>query len=156
MREPYLAYPGLAGAMWGFAAETSLHAMRLICTGVFDKYPGLKIILGHMGEGIPFGLWRMDNIWLNEGVIVGPDIKKPEKVPSQYFKNNFFVTISAVFSQPELLCTYLTLGADKIIFAVDYPFESNKEAVKFIESASICESDKEKICHLNVEKLLSM
>jgi len=154
MLKPYLDYPALARAMWGFAAETGLHAIRLICSGVFDRYPGLKIILGHMGEGLPFWLWRIDNIWLTEGGISSPHAKKLKKIPSQYVKDNFFVTISGMFSQPALLCTYLALGADRILFAVDYPWESNKEAVQFMETAPICDSDKEKIYHLNVEKLL--
>ncbi len=156
MLKPYLAYPALARAMWGFAAEAGLHAMRLICSGAFDKYPGLKIILGHMGEGLPYWLWRMDNIWLNEGVISAPHVRKLKKLPSQYVKDNFFITISAMFWQPPLLCAYLALGADKILFAVDYPFESNREAVQFMEAAPICDSDKEKICHLNAERLLAL
>ena len=154
MLKPYLVYPGLPGAMFGFAADTGLHAMRLICTGVFDRYPDLKIILGHMGETLPFLRWRMDNIWKNEGVVPAPDVRKFEKLPGQYIKDNFFVTTSGVFSQPPLLCTYMELGAERILFAVDYPYESNLEAVKFIEAASICEDDKEKICHHNAERLL--
>lgn len=156
MLKPYLDYPVLARAMWGFAAETGLHAMRLICSGVFDRYPNLKIILGHMGEALPFWLWRIDNIWLTEGVISVPRVKKLEKIPSQYVKDNFCVTISGMFSLPALLCAYLTLGADRILFAVDYPYESNKEAVQFMETAPICNSDKEKIYHLNAEKLLAL
>ncbi len=153
MIKPYMEYPELVSAMWGFGAETSLHAMRLICNGAFDRYPNLKIILGHMGEALPFWLWRVDNIWINQGVA---SAQKPRKIPSQYLHDNFFVTTSGMFSQPALMCAYLTLGADRILFAVDYPFESSREAVQFMESAPMCDSDKEKVYQLNVERLLTL
>ena len=156
MVKPFLTYPLLADAMWGYAAEAGLHAMRLICSGVFDKYPGLKIILGHLGEALPFWLWRIDNRWLKEKVDPEPITKGLKKKPSQYVKDNFFVTLSGMFWEPALLCAYLALGADRILFAVDYPYESNDEAVQFIEGVPICDSDKEKICHINAEKILAL
>lgn len=151
MVKPYLAYPMLATAMWGFGAEVSLHAIRLICSGIFDQYPRLKIILGHLGEGLPFWLWRLDNRWL-----LGPIGKKLSQKPSEYFRDNFVITTSGTFWHPALIHCCLALGAERILFAVDYPFESNKDAVQFMETAPICESDKEKICHLNAERLLRL
>jgi 5-carboxyvanillate decarboxylase len=150
MLKPYLPYPGLQRAMWGFAAETGLHAMRLILSGVFDRYPGLKIILGHLGEALPFWLWRMDNKCPPS---LGRSIGKK---PSEYVKQNFLVTTSGVFSRPPFLCTYMSLGPENILFATDYPFEPVKEAVDFMDSVPICESDKEKIYHLNAEKLFAL
>jgi 2,3-dihydroxybenzoate decarboxylase len=155
MMKSYSDYPVLAAAMWGFGAETGLHAMRLILSGVFDEYPGLKIILGHLGEALPFWLWRIDNRWAKGPTAADPLARKLEKKPSQYVKDNFLVTTSGMFWQPALLCAYLALGADRILFAVDYPYESNREAVEFMEMAPICDSDKEKIFHLNAEKLLA-
>ena len=156
MIKPYQTYPALAGSMWGYAAETGLHAMRLICSGVFDKYPGLKIMLGHLGEALPFWLWRMDERWkLGEGAS-DPLIKKLKKRPSQYVKENFLVTTSGMFWEPAFLCVYLALGADNILFAVDYPFEPSREAVQFMDGLSICDRDKEKIYHLNAESLLGL
>ncbi len=149
MVKPYLTYPSLNSAACGFAAEVSLHALRLIYGGVFDQYPKLNIILGHMGEGLPYWLWRIDN----KG---GGAASKLKKAPSEYIKNNFFVNTSGMFWLPALMCAYMALGADRIVFAVDYPMESMKQAVQFIESAPICDSDKEKICHLNLEKLLKL
>ncbi|MFC1901980.1 amidohydrolase family protein [Chloroflexota bacterium] len=151
MIKPYLTYPELTGAMWGFAADGGLHAMRLIFGGIFDKYPGLKIILGHMGEFIPFELWRIDNRWLKD-----PCAKRLKKTPGQYFKENFYVTTSGMFSQPVLQLCCEVLGPDRILFAVDFPHESDIEAVQFIESASINANDKEKIGHLNIERLLGL
>ena len=159
MLKPYLAYPGLASAMAGFAAEASLHAMRLICSGVFDRYPGLKIILGHLGEAIPFWLWRIDSRYREEkesDPASAEIYKNLQKNPSQYFKENFYVTTSGMFWQPVLQFVSSVLGSDRILFAVDYPYESSEEAVQFIESLQMDDGDKERICHLNAEKLLRL
>jgi 2,3-dihydroxybenzoate decarboxylase len=153
---PYYDYPELAGSMWGYGAETGLHAMRLIVSGVFDKYPSLKIILGHLGEAIPHWLWRIDNRWSKEQATIKASGRKLNKSPGQYFMENFYVSTSGMFWQPALLCAYMALGADRILFAVDYPYESNKDAVAAMDAMPICESDKEKIYHLNAEKLLSL
>ena len=150
MLKPYLAYPGLPLAVWGFAAEAGLHAVRLILSGVFDRYPRLKIILGHLGEALPYWLWRMDNK-------CPPGLaSKLKKKPSAYVKDNFLVTTSGMFSQPPFLCSYLALGADNICFAIDYPRESCEQAVRFMDSVPICDADKEKVYHLNVEKLFGL
>ncbi len=156
MIKPYLAYPDLPHAMLGFAAEVSLHAMRLICSGVFDKYPNLKIILGHLGEALPFWLWRQDNMWNKLKFPFSKFAKQLQKTPSQYFKDNFFVTTSGMFWQPVLQFVYSVLGADRILFAVDYPHESNRAAVQCMEAMPICSSDKEKLYHLNAETLLAL
>ena len=149
MLEKYSLYPGLQGPMFGFAAETGLHAMRLICGGVFDKYPNLKIILGHLGESLPYWLWRMDS----QGLLY-PFIRGLQKKPSEYVKDHFLVTTSGMFWEPAFLCAYLGLGADRILFAIDYPYESMEIAVKFMDNLPICEGDKEKIAHLNSERYL--
>ena len=153
MLKPYLSYQGLPGSMWGYGAETGLHAVRLICSGLFDEYPGLKVILGHMGEALPFWKERLN--------LAGPT--KPgdlNKNVSDYVQDNFYISISGNFSYPALVCALLAMGADRILFAVDYvapmPNNSILEAVRFIESAPICDTDKEKIYHLNAERLLKL
>jgi len=159
MIKPYLAYPGLASAILGFAAEASLHAMRLILSGVFDKYPKLKIILGHLGEAIPFWLWRIDSRWIEEkraDPSSAEFYKNYRKSPAQCFKDNFYVTLSGMFWQPVLQFVCSVLGSDKVMFATDYPYESSKFAAEFIESVQLSLTDKEKICHLNAEKLLKL
>ena len=154
IRKPFTDYPGMHSSMFGFAVDASLNALRMIYGGVFDRYSGLKIVLGHMGEALPFWMWRIDNRLHRETVPrFGMQIRKN---PSQYLKENIFITTSGMFFIPALLCAYLALGADRILFAVDYPMEDNKVAVEFMDIAPICESDKEKIYHLNAEKLLGL
>ena len=167
-RKQYAGYHELTGAMWGFAAEAGLAAVRLICSGIFDEFPGLKIILGHMGEGLPFWMSRLDNrmqtpnlisptnLELQAGADARPLADKLKKLPSQYIHDHFFITVSGVHSVPALHCARLALGADKILFAADYPMESNREAVRFMETAPIPDSDKEKIFHSNAERLLGL
>ncbi len=145
-----LGYPALGGAMWGFMADTSLHALRLICGGVFDRYPKLKIVLGHLGEGIPFWLWRIDNVW-SRGRRTTP--KRP---PGEYFRENFWVSTSGMFGEDAFACVHKVLGADRVLFAVDYPYESNEAGVAFMEKSAIPQADKEKICHGNAEKLFAL
>ena len=156
MAKPYSTYPGLSRAMWGFGADGGLHAMRLILSGLFDQYPRLKMILGHLGEALPFWLWRIDNRYAADSRGEPSASQKPAKKPSEYFKENFFVTTSGMFSQPPFMCTYQVLGADNIFFAADYPYESCEVAVKFMDSVPICDSDKEKNYHRNAEKLFSL
>jgi predicted TIM-barrel fold metal-dependent hydrolase len=158
MIKPYLAYPGLASAMLGFSAEASLHAMRLILSGVFERYPGLKIILGHMGEALPFWLWRLDSRFEEEksDPASAAFYKTYKKSPAKCFRDNFYVTISGMFWQPVLQFVCSVLGSDKVMFATDYPYESSKLAAEFMESVQLSHTDKEKICHLNAEKILKL
>ena len=143
----------LAGPPHGYGADLALHSMRLIYSGLFDKYPKLKMIVGHMGEGLPYWLTRMDAYWIKPWKGKKPRIQKR---PSDYVKANFTITISGMFFVPAFLCAYLGLGADRIAFAVDYPYERTEEAVRFIKEAPISERDKERICYGNAAKLLKL
>ena len=129
--------------------------MRLIHSGVFDKYPGLKIILGHLGEGLPFWLERIDFFWLRPWA-EAENRPRIARKPSDYVKSNFMVTTSGMFFAPALIASYLALGADRILFASDHPFEDNQQAVKAVEAMPINDTDKEKIFHLNAESLLKL
>ena len=144
-------YPELLTAMWGWQMETSSHVMRIILGGVFDRFPKTTLILGHMGEGLPFWLWRLDSryVVMNHGNPI-------KKLPSQYIRDNIVITTSGVDFYPSLLCSMLALGSDRILFSVDYPFESTKEAVEFIDNAPLDDIDREKICHLNAERVLNL
>jgi len=145
----------LAGPAWGFGAEAALQTMRLIYSGVFDKYPRLKIILGHLGEGLVFWIYRIDfsfkRPWMEEEI--RPEIKRP---PSEYIRNNFFVNTSGMYANPAFMSVYQELGADHIMFAADYPYENSEEAARFIDQIPTPDSDKEKIQHSVAEKLFKL
>jgi predicted TIM-barrel fold metal-dependent hydrolase len=139
----------LATASWGWHSEVGIHALRLILAGVFDRLPTLQIIIGHMGEMIPFMLARIDNV-------ITPMAKHLQRAVPEYFLQNFYITTSGFFTDPPLLLALQIMGADRIIFSVDYPFSTNEQGRVFLDSASISPADKEKISHLNAERLLKL
>jgi predicted TIM-barrel fold metal-dependent hydrolase len=147
----FQGYEDLARAGWGFAVDTSCHFLRIVFAGVFDAYPRLKIILGHLGEGLPFAMHRLnDHTWraaARRGL---------EKTPLQYLKDNLLVTTSGNWYEPAFLCTLLALGADNILFAVDWPYEPNTAGMEFLKKLSISDADREKIAHGNAERILRM
>ena len=144
-------YEELARAGWGFAVDTSCHFLRLVFAGVFDAYPRLKIILGHLGEGLPFAMHRLDDHTHRAAARRGL-----KKRPLQYFKENLLVTTSGNWYEPAFLCTLLALGADNILFAIDWPYEANKTGMEFLGKISISDLDREKIAHLNAERVLRL
>jgi len=141
-------FPMLLRAGWGFTVETATQGIRLVLSGVFEKYPKLKIILGHLGEGLPFLLWRIDSALSRHG--------NKSLNFRELFCEHFWITTSGFFSNPALLCCVQELGVDRVIFSVDYPFVMNKPAVDWIPHIPLCHEDKEKILHGNVEKLLKL
>lgn len=155
VREAYYSgLPGMVGnvlalAGWGWHCETGLHALRLVLGGVFDRFPNLQVIIGHMGENIPFSLARADQV-------LSPFAKHLQRPIADYFYENFYITTSGYFTFPPLLCAIMVLGADRIIFSVDYPFSDNVEGRAFLDAAPINPADREKIAHGNVERLLRM
>jgi 5-carboxyvanillate decarboxylase len=148
MAKPYREYH-LEHAIWGYQAETGLHGLKLIMSGVFDVYPDLKIVLGHMGEGLPYWFYRMD--WM--ATHFNMDRPKLKLKPSEYFKRNFTITTSGVNWLPALKFCIEVLSADNIMFAVDYPYQETMEAVRWLVEASLPEVDKEKIFHKNAERV---
>lgn len=132
---------------WGFTAETALHAIRLVVSGVFDSFPRLKIILGHLGETIPFTLWRCDSLLEYIGGKSGF---------ADAFREHFYLTTSGNFQQSALACAITELGIDRILFAVDYPYNSSVEGVAFVGAAPISAADKAKIFSGNAERLLGL
>ncbi len=144
----YRDYPVLAHAGWGFGVEAATHAVRLILSGLFDTYPNLRIILGHLGESLPFWLWRCDRVLSRDA-----GIKKRFR---DYFREHFVVTTSGNFSPSALQCCLAEVGIDNILFAVDWPMQSNREAREFIEAAPLGAEDKEKILHRNAKRVLGL
>jgi 5-carboxyvanillate decarboxylase len=150
---PYLEY-GLYFAGWGFAAEVGLHAMRLIMSGLFERFPKLQIILGHMGEAIPFWLQRIDNRYLLQ-VKIGA-VTKLARLPSEYFLQNFVITTSGVCSEPALKLSLDVLGVDRILFAADYPYESVEEAVSFMDRADLSDDARGRIYWQNAARIFHL
>ena len=136
--------PWLEGAAWAFGVETATHALRLMGSGMFDKYPNIKIILGHLGEMLPFCIWRSSN-----RISKTDRGQKFEKPFTYYFENNFYVTTSGQFHTRSLIDTQMELGTDKILFAADFPFEDIKDACTWFDNAPISEHDRYKIGRQN-------
>ncbi len=149
-RQPYEGHHYLIGSPWGFAEETSLHALRLMDSGLFDQHPGLTIVLGHFGERIPYDLWRIDHRLTNV-----PN-RPARKKMTDYFQTNFYITTSGHFSTPTLMCALQVVGADRILFAIDYPFEDNAMGATWFDAVAISESDRRKIGRSNAIKLFGL
>src|SRR4051812_25279933 len=142
-------YEELARAPWGFALDTSCHFLRLVFSGLFDAYPKLKIILGHLGEMLPFAMHR-----LNDHSVAAAKRRGLKKEPIEYLRDNLVVTTSGNWFEPAFVCTLLALGADNILFAIDWPYESNRTGMEFFRGLSLSDADKAKIAHGNAERLL--
>ena len=147
----YEGHPWLVGPTWAFAHETAVHALRLMASGLFHKYPKLKIILGHLGEGIPFNIWRIDN-----RLRKSPMGYSAPKLPGEYFRSNFWITTSGNFRTQTLIDTMLEIGSDRLLFSTDYPFEEVNEAAEWFDQASISEADRLKIGRLNAIELFKL
>jgi 2,3-dihydroxybenzoate decarboxylase len=144
-------HKGLRRATWEWTFETGSHALRLIFGGVFDRFPRARLALGHLGETLPFLLWRFDSR-------AGPDFYavKLAKLPSEYVKDNIVVATSGMCSADPLACTISALGHDRVMFAADYPFESLDEAARFIEAAPIGENVRTDICFNNAARIMRL
>lgn len=149
----FTGHPELEGPMWSWGLDTATHTLRLVFSGTFDRYPTARLILGHMGEGLPYVLWRLDSRWDFHN---HHGIELELGHPSHYLRRNLYITTSGAASPAPLMCSLLALGADHILFATDYPFESIDVACKFIETAPLSELDREKICFRNAESLLKL
>jgi predicted TIM-barrel fold metal-dependent hydrolase len=149
----YEGHSWLLGPNWAFSAETSVHALRLIGSGLFDECPGLKIVLGHLGEGIPVQLWRIDsrNGWM----------KAKHKYPAKhgvghYFRKHFYLTTSGNFHTPSLANVIAEMGAERVMFSVDWPFEGVDEGAGWFDAAKIDAADQKKIGRDNAIKLFRL
>jgi predicted TIM-barrel fold metal-dependent hydrolase len=141
-------FPMVIRAAWGFTVETATQAIRLVLSGLFDAYPRLKIVLGHLGETLPFLVWRVDQALSRPGA----------KTLSfrDVFCEHFYITTSGNFSNPALLCCVMEMGIDRILFAVDWPFVANKPAMDWMRTVPLCEEDKAKILSGNAKRLFRL
>jgi 2,3-dihydroxybenzoate decarboxylase len=151
---PYMfhGHPELFGPVWSWTVETGNHALRLVFGGVFDRFPKAKLLLGHMGETLPYQLWRFDSRW----EISNRGTRRLARKPSEYFHRNIWVTTAGVCSDEPLRCAIDAMGCDRVLFSVDYPFERASEAGEWIEAAPISADERAAICHGNARALLGL
>ncbi len=148
----YERHPWLMSAPWGFAVETSIHSLRLCGSGLFDDFPTLKICIGHLGENIPFGLWRLD-----ARMRFSPRGYRGRRPLGDYFREHFHVTTSGNFNDPAFRCTLEVLGRDKVYFSADYPFEQMQDAADWYDSSTvISEQDRLQIGRRNAVRLFRL
>jgi 2,3-dihydroxybenzoate decarboxylase len=151
-REPiYEGHPWFRGSAWAFGVETALHSLRLMASGLFDRYPRVNVVIGHMGEGLPYMIWRVDH----------RISRTPRGIPAKrkmadYLRSNFYLTTSGNFRTQSLVDAMLEVGSDRILFSVDYPFEDAPEASKWFDEASISETDRLKIGRTNAAALFKL
>lgn len=147
----YTGHAELLGATWGFAPETATHALRLVYSGLFDRFPALSVVLGHLGETLPYFAWRIQHCFE-----YNPSDKRVRRRLQDYLADNFYVTTSGHFSDQALMNAVLTIGADRILFAADYPYEVMEQAARWIERAPISEHDRRKIASGNARRLFNL
>lgn len=147
----YEGHQWMMGATWGYASETSLHALRLIGSGLFDAHPKLRVVIGHMGERIPYDLWRIDR-W----VVELPFDYTAKRPVGDYFRENFFITTSGNFSDAALACAMAELGANRIMFSVDYPYEDTAIGANWFDTTPLDEADRIKIGRTNAIELFKL
>ncbi|TAK81794.1 MAG: amidohydrolase [Betaproteobacteria bacterium] len=149
----YEGHPWLLGPTWAFGQETAVHALRLMASGLFDAHPRIQIILGHMGEGLPYSIWRVDNrnAWTQQ-----PPRYPAKRKLGEYFRENFYVTTSGNFRTQTLIDAILELGADRIMFSTDWPFENIDHAALWFDAAAIAEADRAKIGRGNAVRLFKL
>lgn len=139
----------LSTAGWGWHVETGMHALRLIGSGLFECFPRLQVIIGHMGENLPYSLARAD-------AVLSRSSQRLPRSYSEYFHDHFHITTSGYFTLPPLLCALEVVGADRILFSIDYPFSSTDTGRRFLDSLPFSPADLGKIAHQNAERLLKI
>ncbi len=139
----------LATNAWGWHAEAGLHALRLVASGTFERHPGLKLIVGHCGEMLPFMLARIDEM-------LPPKITGLPHPPSTYIHRNVWVTTSGMFSLPPVLCSIAVMGVDRVLFSVDYPFAANMAGRHLLDALPLSPADKAKVAGENAASLLRL
>ena len=150
-RRMYQGHEELQGMVFGYSPETAVHMLRIVYSGVFDRFPTAQVIIGHMGETIPFQAWRIQHAFEHS-----PRKDKVELRLQDYLQRNIWITTSGNYSTTALHCAMDTVGADRIMFSVDYPYEDMAEASDWFESCDISEADRHKIGYQNAKRLLRL
>ena len=149
----YKGYRAMLGTSWSWNIEAATHVMRIIYSGLFEELPEATLIIGHMGEMLPYILARIDEGYWQTG---GPETWKIKKEPSFYYKRNVIITTSGLWNPESLICAISALGAHRILFAADNPFVETSVSVEQIEKAPVSREDKEKIYHTNARELFGI
>jgi uncharacterized protein len=146
----------MSTAAWGWHVDTGLNTIRLVLRGVFDRFPGLQVIIGHMGEAIPFMMGRLEERFSGISESIAGFELPFERPIREYFRSNIHISTSGFFDNESLICAISVLGADRIMLAVDYPFSKNADGRRFIDEAPIGEADRRAIAHGNADRLLGL
>jgi gamma-resorcylate decarboxylase len=149
----YAGYESLVGSAWGFAHETATHAVRLMLSGLFDRHPGVQVILGHLAEGLPFLLPRLEHRLDKQKD--GAGLGSARRKVSEYFAANFYATTSGHFHTRTLFNTLAELGVDRVMFSADYPYETMEEAAAWFDTSLLSHNDAEKIGRDNARRLFA-
>lgn len=147
----YSDHPEMWGPVWSWAAETCSHALRLVFSGTFDRFPGVRIILGHMGETLPIQRWRLDSRYQIANTRY--HIKRP---PSDYLRQNIMLTTSGVCDDAALRCALDSMGENNVMFSVDYPFEDTKTATRWIARAALSDRERNAVAWENAARLMKL
>jgi 5-carboxyvanillate decarboxylase len=142
---------GMDSAMWGYGVEVGTHAVRMMAGGVFDHFPKLKICIGHMGEAVPFWIWRIN--FMNSRAQVVGRASKTKRSMEEYFRDNFVITNSGVEDPLALRYSIDRMGVDKVMWAIDYPYQPMEPAVRFIEEFECTDEERHALCHGNAERI---
>jgi 2,3-dihydroxybenzoate decarboxylase len=156
MIEPFLAR-GLEGAVFGFAVETALHMLRIIVGGAFDRFPKLKFVLGHLGEGLPFWFFRLD--FMHGRMVADKRFAGAQPLarkPSEYFRDNIYLTTSGMAWQPAIMFAHSLVGAERLLYAMDYPYQYVPDEVRTSDALPLGRDDLKKFYQTNAEKLFSL
>jgi 5-carboxyvanillate decarboxylase len=148
---------GLDGAIFGFAVETGLHILRIIVSGVFDRFPALRIVIGHLGEALPYWLFRVD--FMHDRMVAAnryPSVRKLKRKPSDYMKENLYVTTSGMAWEPPILYAQAVLGVDRVLYAMDYPYQFVPAEVTVTDNLPISDADKKKLYQSNAEAVFNL
>ncbi len=156
MVRPFLER-GLDGAIYGFAVETGLHMLRIVVSGALDRFPRLRLVVGHLGEGLPYFLFRID--FMHRHIVASnryAGAKPLERTPSDYLKERFHYTTSGMQWAPAILFALSVLGPDRVLYAMDYPYQFVPEEVKVTDDLPISDADKRKLYQLNAERVFGL
>jgi 2,3-dihydroxybenzoate decarboxylase len=148
----YTGHPELTGATWAWGVETGTHALRIINAGVFDAFPKATLILGHLGESLPYLLGRLDEGY----VMAAKSGRKLQKRLSEYLRSNVLVTTSGLYRPEALLCAISAMGVDRVLYSMDYPFVHPKASVDCFENTPMSDEVRVKVAHLNAERWLKL